>query len=522
MSLADQGPPRLVDGLDVRSLPLSPEDAFVLSRVDGSAAPSEIAASTGLPEERVVQCLQRLRELGAIRDGSAARVPTVQAAEDSERPRRTNSSVRLRPAVETPTHSVSLHPAARAYDPELLNEPADIDEDRKKLILDHFHALDRFTHYSILRVAEHATKAEIKEAYYDRVGLFHPDRYFGKELGSFKPKLEKVFGALTKAYDTLTRRRSREEYDRYLAARRRTAGLGGSAPPVRVTPVPAGGAQASLTPPPGEVPGATSSSGASAPPRRAPTPPPASAPPPASTPSARPAPPPRTASMPPADPEAMRRALARKLRGSRPSIPAPPRAPTIDPAVSARAASEDLRARYAKHLGDTADGQVKRYRKLAEEAIEAQQFPSAINALKVALSVAPEDPELSNLLEQTQEQADTAHADQFLEQARYEEKDGRLLKAARSYERAARGKKSAALYDRAAMCLIQADTEGRKAVELARKAVELDGVRGQYRLTLARAYHLAHLPASASVEIKRAQELAPENEEIKTWSKRLR
>src|SRR5690606_16747990 len=242
VSLADQGPPRLVDGLDVRSLPLSPEDAFVLSRVDGHAVPGDIAASTGLPEERVVECLQRLRALGAIRNGANAAVASMQApaAEAAASTPRTNSSVRLRPSsgdgnADAPRATLS------AEDLALLKEPGDLDEDRRRLILEYFNALERHTHYSILGVGEDATKAEIKAAYYDLVGSFHPDRYFGKELGSFKSRLEKVFGALTKAYDVLTRRRSREEYDRYLAARRTTAGLSGSAPPVRVTPIPVPG-----------------------------------------------------------------------------------------------------------------------------------------------------------------------------------------------------------------------------------------------------------------------------------------
>src|SRR5690606_6014919 len=117
------------------------------------------------------------------------------------------------------------HPAARAYDPALLDEPAELDLERKKLILDLYYSLDQLTHYALLEVPENATKEQIKEAYYQRVGLFHPDRYFGKELGNFKARLEKVFGALTKAYDTLSRKRAREEYDRYLSARRHTAGL---------------------------------------------------------------------------------------------------------------------------------------------------------------------------------------------------------------------------------------------------------------------------------------------------------
>lgn len=540
VSLADQGPPRVIQGLDVRTLPLSPEEAFVLSRIDGRTAAADIALATGLAESRVLECLRRLQELGAVGFGGAPGAPPVPRPEvspQSATPPRRNSSVRLRPAVEEASSTATPHPASLNYDPALLDEVCDLDRDRKKIILDRFHSLDQLTHYTILEVAEDATKEEIKEAYYLRVGLFHPDRYFGKDLGSFKPKLEKVFGALTKAYDTLTRRRAREEYDRYLAARRRTAPLRPSLPPTRLTPTPAPFRATVPAPPPhaaaeargvAEAQGiardagenrapSSSAQGWPAEARRALEPHPTPDAP--STAEAR-----RTqqVSMPPSDPEAARRALARKLRGSRPSIPPPPRAPSVDTAAAAEAVTGDLKARYNRRMEDAATARFDRYRKLAEEAIQAGHFPSAVNALKVALSLAPEDPELTELLARTQEQADVAHADQFLEQARYEEKDGRLASAAQAYERAARGKKSAHLYDRAATCLIEAGTDARKAIDLARKAVDLEANRGQYRLTLARAYHLANLPASASREIRRAAELAPENDEIKTWLKRLR
>lgn len=475
----------------------------MLSRVDGSTPASEIAAATGLSEERVLQCLDHLRQLGAISFG-AGTVPSLQggtkdtSVASGPRPQ---SSARLKPVVEEDTGRASMiHPAARAYDPALLDEPAELDVERKRLILDLYYSLDQLTHYTLLEVPEQATKEQVKEAYYQRVGLFHPDRYFGKELGSFKPKLEKVFGALTKAYDTLSRKRSREEYDRYLSARRHTAGLRESRPPTRITPFPGPRSPAERT---AAV---------------------ASQPAPQATPAGAGAAPQRP-SVPPSDPSALRQALARKFRGSRPSIP-PPSPPgealPVDAAGAAEQVSKELKARYAKHIEQNSASPLAKYRKFAEEAIEARNYPSAVNALKVALSLAPEDPELTKLLQQTQEQADVALADQFLEQARYEEKDGRLIKAAESYARAARGKKSALLYDRAAMCLIQAGTNARKAVELARNAVELEGERGTYRLTLARAFHLANLSASASVEIKRAAALAPDNDEIKIWLKRLK
>jgi tetratricopeptide (TPR) repeat protein len=75
-----------VDGLDVRSLPIGPLEALVLSRVDGTRTREEIATSVGCSFEAVARILERLAELGAVRfEGSASaerverRVPAPSA-----------------------------------------------------------------------------------------------------------------------------------------------------------------------------------------------------------------------------------------------------------------------------------------------------------------------------------------------------------------------------------------------------------------------------------------------------------
>src|SRR5690606_39919904 len=80
-------------------------------------------------------------------------------------------------------------------------------------------------YYELLNVERHAEKKEIKGAYYQVVSLFHPDKYFGKNLGTFKGKLERIFQTLTEAHDTLTRKATRTEYDSYLNSQQRTRAL---------------------------------------------------------------------------------------------------------------------------------------------------------------------------------------------------------------------------------------------------------------------------------------------------------
>ena len=80
-------------------------------------------------------------------------------------------------------------------------------------------------HYRVLNVGYEADKKAIKSAYFEVVANFHPDRYFGKNLGSYKQKLESIFKRITEAHDTLTRKEPRAEYDKYLESQRATQAL---------------------------------------------------------------------------------------------------------------------------------------------------------------------------------------------------------------------------------------------------------------------------------------------------------
>ncbi|MET0343489.1 MAG: DnaJ domain-containing protein [Polyangiales bacterium] len=59
--------PELRGDVDVRALPLTALDGFVLSRIDGRSAVADIVAMTGLPGEQVQAILARLVELGVVR-----------------------------------------------------------------------------------------------------------------------------------------------------------------------------------------------------------------------------------------------------------------------------------------------------------------------------------------------------------------------------------------------------------------------------------------------------------------------
>ncbi len=101
--------------------------------------------------------------------------------------------------------------------PADLAEEVDLDLERKKEILFHHAHLADWNHWEILGLAWNAPVDAVRTAYLEKVKVFHPDRYGGKNLGSFRGRLEQVFRRMTEAKDLLGDAAKREEYARRTA-----------------------------------------------------------------------------------------------------------------------------------------------------------------------------------------------------------------------------------------------------------------------------------------------------------------
>ncbi|MFZ5891532.1 MAG: DnaJ domain-containing protein [Myxococcota bacterium] len=510
----------------MRALPLAPAEAFVLALVDGATSEAEIASSTGLTPEAVSGTIARLVQLGAV--VLETRVVPEKRAPRPVAPTSTSGQFAIGRVAEMVMRIE--HPGAALYDESELNEAVDLDPARKRQILDLFYRLDSLNHYELLGVPTSADRRAIKARYHEIINVFHPDRYYGKNLGRFKSKLERVFQRVTDAHDTLTRNEARAEYDAYLNSGRSTEALerelndeeayARELQAVRAR-IEAEAQRSANTPVPGHV---------SSTPPGAPSIPPSA--PVASRPSVVPSVPPMASSRPPmprADADARRRALARKLGLSSPP-PAPEMRSSPPPAVqengtanSARErAATDLKRRYDQRMMDARRRQVHEYLSRAETSMSDQKVVEAVNALRIAVSLAPDDPLLRRRLEDLQTEANKQLADRYLEQGDYEEREKRWADAARSYARAVAGKPSARLHERLAFCLLAAQGDVKSAVEHARKAVLLAPNDTQIRTTLARAYLAAGMRESGIGELERAAALAPSDDTLKDYLRRAR
>ncbi|HET7539970.1 MAG TPA: DnaJ domain-containing protein [Polyangiaceae bacterium] len=477
----------------MRDLPIGPTEAFVLSRVEGATTKAELVTATGLSAEEVDSIVARLILLGAL-----------EFAERQSMTQPTQAS-----AHRSGAHSIPL--TARS---ETLSE---LSAEQQQALLDLDRRCASLDHYQLLGIEPNADVKTIRAAYYELVRVYHPDRFFGRKLGELEAPLLRVFGKFSEAYEVLHRPETRAEYDRYRGARLRTVDFdryfqdaaGESLAPAPNAPVsnapasgpsipsPAGASPLSSNPP---VPLGTGSVA----PRDA-----------HSRESLR-----HPSSAPPSDPDARRRALARKLGHS--SLP-PSSASQQMPAVNEAArAADELRRRYEQRLAHAREDQIKHYVALSAEANERNDLVAAANMLRIACSLAPDSLELAGDLAELERRVATSLWESYLDRAKYAAVEGSYAEAAESYERAALGQPNPAFFERAAHYTLEANGDLRKASKLAKQAVALSPNSAKCRLTLARVYFAANLQESALAELERARAIEPNQPILKEWIARVK
>lgn len=90
-------------------------------------------------------------------------------------------------------------------------EKVDIPEDRQKEILA-LEAKLSSNHFEVLGISAGATSEQVRDAFHALSRKFHPDRYHGRELGSFARRIDSIFKRLVEANNILTDPDKRQAY----------------------------------------------------------------------------------------------------------------------------------------------------------------------------------------------------------------------------------------------------------------------------------------------------------------------
>lgn len=467
--------PRLLPGIDLKTLKLDATDGYLLSRIDGKLAPDDLSRETGLPDFTVTRALEKLEKLGVIEIVDPNAPPPKP--KEPEPPKAAAFDV------------MSLPPK---YDEKELEDASDLTVDQKKKILAYYYRLDDLDHYMLLGVTKDMVKKDFKRSYMALAAVFHPDRYFKKNLGNFKDKVTELFNRITEAHDTLIDAEKRAEYDAYMAEVAVTRGM-----------------EAMLE----QAVAASSKAAAEAQAAAAAAPPP-------------PAPEPVPSGPSPAEIAARKAALAARLRaGARPAPAAAKpvvEAPNPLKYASSSDAMDALKRRYEQRIEQATTAHAQRYVQSAEDALAKNDLVSAATSLGIASKFAPDDLELAQRAKEVKERADKTLCESYLKQAQYEEKQRHWNESARSWLKVAKIKDDAESHERSANALLKSDDPDlREAAEHAKRAISLAPNDVQNHCTLIEIYIVAGLSTSAKRAAEAAHTIDPSSERLLALIKRI-
>jgi len=474
--LSQKVPRRLV----ATHVELTSNELMVLSLIDDRACVREIAEMLGAEPAQLLATLTRLVELQVIDLGASAEPKPVGSLEPARAELLDAKTAGKKLQTSVPA------PAGEAAGPEqVVDLPLELQLEIEQ-VAERVFSSDPFV---VLGCEPDTPREQLRQIYHAGIRRFHPDRYFGKELGIYKAKLERIFRRLTTAYEVL---------------------------------------EASLAPPPRTSEPVSDAQAASP-----------SIPPAPRAPSFREADPTTRASrssqrVPAArdsaarlraagsDSEARRRALARKLgdgRLSRPSVA--PHSSAESVAEAQRRSRDSLRRMRVDRASDP-KLQMARYLRTVDEAEAEQDLITARNVLKIAASMDPENLELALRVSQLETAVAVKHADEYIQRGQVAERQEQWAEAAQMYERAAQGRPhNTQLLERAANCLLTENKDLGHALRLAKSAVMQAPLRVSHRVVLARIYLAGDMKKSAEGEFERAKALDAHDPQVRALGKEL-
>lgn len=234
--------PRLNATADLSKVQLTPTEGFILSRIDGRVSYDEICRMSSLGREETLAILRKLKQQKLVlgpnepdpvppakprapeKPRPAERTRTADRARAPERRSPDRASQTPEPALVTdemlrkakersdgtsderqpdiPSMLERLDDGS-AVAPAALAEGPDLPQETKARIVRLHRRLRKLDPHELLGVAEDADVATIKRAFAAASKELHPDRYFGKDLGSYREKLAQIFARITEAVQAL-------------------------------------------------------------------------------------------------------------------------------------------------------------------------------------------------------------------------------------------------------------------------------------------------------------------------------
>ncbi|MGC8578919.1 MAG: J domain-containing protein [bacterium] len=172
-----KGVPKLNPDLSYNSLNLTPVEGYLLSRIDGVSSVEDIASTSGLPFDQAIEIVKSLWN---------KKVFSIDGIEVQETGSEKQNNIAL-----TQEERVNIE---------------------KMLEL-----VENGNYYQMLSVPLNVKPSEVKIRFFELSKVYHPDRYFKKDIGIYRDKLNTIFKKLSEAYEVLYDPNKKRLYDATLA-----------------------------------------------------------------------------------------------------------------------------------------------------------------------------------------------------------------------------------------------------------------------------------------------------------------
>ncbi len=215
----------------LQQLPLTPSEFFVLSRLDMPIKIADLLKACGLPPPEAEAALAKLLSLGAAKLLEPAPEPRRPVAQGAAAERKRQSLVaqlaaartRHEPppssqsaATTTTTTTTTAQDSAAApgegppppwprvpdSDARVLSELAIPVEEQQRILALH-DRLEELSPFEILGIWPTHDMRLVRRAYHEVSRDFHPDSYFGQNIGRFSEYLAALFRRATQAHEAL-------------------------------------------------------------------------------------------------------------------------------------------------------------------------------------------------------------------------------------------------------------------------------------------------------------------------------
>jgi tetratricopeptide (TPR) repeat protein len=184
---------RLASSWDPSTLQLSPEEGFLLSRIDGHTSWTLLRQIGGIAPEEVDRCIEHWLSQGVVVIDEA-KVDRAEVSAQGAEPK---------PEAGPVDYTSDLR----------IDSSLDITPELQAQILEFEASLDK-PYFELLDVPRDADAKQIKRAYFSLSKVYHPDRYFRARLGDYSVRLERIFRKLVEAYELLSDPATRAEIER--------------------------------------------------------------------------------------------------------------------------------------------------------------------------------------------------------------------------------------------------------------------------------------------------------------------